>query len=177
MSQTATSDNNVGDITVNFNPSHKRSDFVNASELRGNIFPGEVISKAKPHDNFQFVWAEYPGTDYADRWLDDLKDSGYLPVVESEWTVNRFEWNTPPSQMLRFNEERHLTQGRSFLWYRHSDVYRKEQQARQEREEGRINALVNSSIAEGQQLGMAVEGTYAGQPFSLSAPKRRTTVS
>lgn len=168
-------EHNVGDLALGLKPNQRRSEIINAPALKGNIFPGEVINKANPYANYQFVWVPFNDPDF----YQDCRDDGYMPVIEAEWLNQRqgWEWETPEKDRFRWGVTGMLVKRDEFLMYRDEDAWKREQARRLEFNERSIKGRHEEGINLAQSHGLEVEGTIAGQSYSVKAPKRTHTVS
>jgi hypothetical protein len=157
-------------------PGQTRADIVNRSRLHGNIMPGELINRAKPTGNFQFTWCPInDGEIFA-----DLKEEGYRVVTESEWATVRHEWQDAPEAVRRrWGTDRHLYWRDQFAMFRDEDLWKLQMANREEGRDRDFTAQKSyeSAIEKAQSSGLAVEGTIAGQQFTVPAPKVRKSVN
>lgn len=167
---------NRGDVALGMLPNQTRETIVNRAALRSNIMPGELTNRANPTHQFHYAWCPIDDVNF----FADLKDEGYRVVTESEWVSTRHEWEPAPEALRRrWGVDRHLYQRDEFLMFRNETLWKLEMERRAEgRDRGTsMQKTYESAIEDAQGKGLAVEGTVAGQSFTVPAPKQRKSVN
>ena len=165
-------EHNVGDLALNNDEGIKRSDIINRTKLSMNIFPMDCVNKLHPERNYQFAWC--PITD--NECFQDMKDEGYLPVVEAEWLAERWDWLEPEVNKIRWNSARHLCHRDQFLMYRPKERFDAEMRARADWNENRIDSRMSSDTEQGLRHGLEVEARVNSREYRAT-PKTSKTVS
>lgn len=171
------SEYNVGDVALNLKPGMRRTHKQRHS-LRANVYPGELVNRAKKNGNFQFAWCPFKDTDF----FYDLKEDGYKPVIEAEWVLGRetWEWFQPEKDRWRWSETKMLINRDEFLMFRDEDLYQQEMNNRlainEDQRDARKDDAVEAASRIARNAGVEVEIEDAnGRPNKAGV--RRTTVS
>lgn len=167
---------NRGDVALGRNPNQQRS-HKQRFALRGNIEPGDLFNKSHPSENYQFSWCPFTDVHY----YHDCKSEGYKPVIESEWILARdtWEWQEGSQVKWRWSVERMLVNRDEFLMYRDENLWRQEQDNREQDSENSIKGRSETAMNQADRLahegGVEVELEANGKPNKAGV--RRTIVS
>ncbi len=176
---------NVGDLGLGMKPTQKRGDHVNAENLDSNIFPGMLIFKARPEMNWSYVWCPTDESPYAKKFINDCRNEGYVPVIESEWLLNNdgWQWFTPDKRKFRWSVTSMLFNPYDeFLMYRDEARWAQAMEKRANFHTNRIKARQEDSVEQAARtgydkgLGVEVEAKIGNETITAGGP-RRTTVS